>query len=91
MKYGGTFDQGRGSKSELGSDHRDESSADCAASIHRTTAWRNLYSTQKLGFGSQLVADVPRLQLAAKAAVDYAKDGLRWRLAAPASNVLAIG
>lgn len=46
---------------------------------------------QKLGFGSQLVTDVPRLQLAAQAAVDYAKDGLRWRLAAPASNVLAIG
>jgi PAS domain S-box-containing protein len=46
---------------------------------------------QKLGFGSQLVTDVPRLQLAAKAAVDYAKDGLRWRLAAPVSNVLAIG
>jgi hypothetical protein len=29
--------------------------------------------------------------LAAKAGVNHAKDGLRWRLAAPAIDVLALG
>jgi len=41
------------------------------------------------GFGSRLIADMPRSKLRADVAVDYAGEGFSWRLAAPAEKVLA--
>ena len=38
------------------------------------------------GFGSRLIADVPRGKLRAEVAADYAADGLRWELRCPATE-----
>ncbi len=44
---------------------------------------------EKFGFGSQLLDDIPRLQLGAKVEIDYAAEGLQWRFSTSATNVLA--
>lgn len=41
------------------------------------------------GFGSRLIADVPRGKLGAEVSVDYAPQGFRWILRSPADGVLA--
>jgi PAS domain S-box-containing protein len=41
------------------------------------------------GFGSTIIADVPRAKLRGAVAIDYAPEGFRWRLTCPAENALA--
>lgn len=41
------------------------------------------------GFGSRLIADVPRGKLGAEVSVDYAPEGLRWSLTCPPEAALA--
>ena len=41
------------------------------------------------GFGSRLIADVPRGRLGAEVELDYAPGGLRWLLRCPAAAALA--
>ncbi len=45
---------------------------------------------QQPGFGTAIMEDIPIANLNAKVTLDYAKEGLRWRLVCPAGSVLDI-
>lgn len=40
------------------------------------------------GFGTTMIVDVPRMELRADVKIDYASDGICWRMDAPAARVL---
>lgn len=42
-----------------------------------------------VGFGSQLISDIPRADLSADVSIDYTRDGICWRLSAPASIIIS--
>ncbi|HEY6870578.1 MAG TPA: histidine kinase, partial [Novosphingobium sp.] len=41
------------------------------------------------GFGSRLIAEMPRMRLGAEVEIDYRRTGLAWRLICPAAGALA--
>ncbi len=44
---------------------------------------------RRIGFGTQLINDIPRSRLAAEVTTDYLPGGIDWRLIAPATLILA--
>jgi PAS domain S-box-containing protein len=41
------------------------------------------------GFGSQIIAEIPKVQLSAAVTIEYPRAGLHWRLSAHATSILA--
>ena len=48
-------------------------------------------SPTRLGFGTTVITYVPEVQLGAEVTLDYPPEGVTWRLACPAENVLEPG